>query len=53
MAIVDAFHWTLKDINDTDIESLIEFVFKYPKWKERTDKKAQQKTAYADEVNWW
>ena len=36
----DLFHWSLHDIDLTDIESLIPFAFRYPAWKERNPKRA-------------
>jgi len=45
------FHWSLREIDETDIESLIPFVFRYPKWKEE-NKKGKPKQKYADQVNW-
>ena len=50
---MDTFHWSLHEIDDTDIESLIPFAFHYPRWKGRD--KSQPKRArelYADEMNW-
>lgn len=32
---MELFGWTLTEINETDIEDLIPFVFEYPKFKER------------------
>lgn len=50
---MDMFRWSLHEIDETDIESLIPFVFEYPRWKERqksTGGKRQQ--VYADEADW-
>jgi len=45
------FHWSLRDIDLTDIESLIPFVFHYATWK--NGKAApRKKVVYADQVNW-
>ena len=38
-AIVDAFGWSLYHIDETDIESLIPFIFRFPKWKEAQPKR--------------
>lgn len=47
--LVDLFHWSLRDIDDTDIETLIPFVFRYPAYKKRA-KGGRQKEVYADQV---
>jgi hypothetical protein len=55
-SLVNAFSWSLRDIDQTDIESLIPFVFHYPKWREKNfnknGKPKQRTLAYADEVDW-
>jgi hypothetical protein len=43
------FHWTLHDLDHTDIESLIPFVFRYPRWKKDL-RKPKEKSAYADQI---
>jgi hypothetical protein len=50
---VEMFHWTVRDIDETDIESLIPFIFYYPQWKEKKKTSAQpkEKQAYADEID--
>jgi hypothetical protein len=51
---VELFHWSLHDIDQTDLESLIPFVFRYPQWREKhfdKDGKPRQ-AAYADQVDW-
>jgi hypothetical protein len=51
---VDRFGWSLHEIDWTDIESLIPFVFRYPDWKAR-QKGANGRHAarvYADQVDW-
>jgi len=45
------FHWSLREIDETDIESLIPFVFRYPKWRDE-HKKGKGKRKYADQVSW-
>jgi hypothetical protein len=45
------FHWSVREIDETDIESLIPFVFRYPQWKESLKAKPSQKAAYADQIN--
>jgi hypothetical protein len=50
---VEAFHWSLHEIDVTDIESLIPFVFHYPQWKSRKIPAAGgEREVYADEVDW-
>jgi len=49
------FRWSINEIDETDIDSLIPFVFHYPRWKAKqaTSKKhAAEKSAYADEASW-
>jgi len=45
---VDKFHWSLHDIDETDIESLIPFVFEYGGWKKKGGKRRRQ--LFADEA---
>jgi len=49
---VELFHWSLREIDQTDIESLIPFVFRYPQWKEARFGGNGHKRAYADQVDW-
>jgi hypothetical protein len=51
---VELFHWSLHDIDHTDIESLIPFVFHYPQWKEQRfhGNGNPRRTLFADEVDW-
>ena len=37
-------------IDETDIESLIPFVFRYPQWKKES-RKPRMKEAYADQID--
>jgi len=47
------FHWSLREIDLTDIESLIPFVFHYPQWKDaRGAKRRGNGRVYADQVDW-
>lgn len=48
---MDEFHWSLCDIDETDIESLIPFVFELPRLKAR-QKIGGRQQLFADEVNW-
>jgi hypothetical protein len=50
---VDAFNWSLHEIDITDIESLIPFVFGYPHWKSQKKPAAGgRRTLHADQVDW-
>lgn len=54
-AIVDAFGWSLYHIDETDIESLIPFIFRFPKWKaaQPKDGKPSKPTSIdAKDANW-
>jgi hypothetical protein len=52
-ALVELTGWSLLDIDATDIESLIPFMFEYPKWKARQARPlAQRQEIYADDANW-
>jgi hypothetical protein len=49
--IVDMFHWSLYDIDNTDMDSLLTFIIHYPHWKEKQTHGAPKKV-YADQVDW-
>ena len=51
-SLVELFHWSLREIDLTDIESLIPFVFHYPRWKEGRFHSNGAKRVYADQVDW-
>jgi hypothetical protein len=44
------FHWSIFEIDETEMESLIPFIFRYPQWKSEK-KKPKEKSAYADEID--
>jgi hypothetical protein len=46
------FGWSLREIDETDIESLIPFVFEYPRWRIGQQTGGGEKQVYADQVNW-
>jgi hypothetical protein len=48
---VELFHWSLREIDETDIESLIPFVFLYPKWKEERGTISRRKQLFADQAD--
>jgi hypothetical protein len=48
--LVEMFHWSVREIDETDLESLIPFVFHYPRWKDGA--KSKGNTAYSDQVSW-
>jgi hypothetical protein len=45
ISLVKAFNWSLHDIDETDIESLLPFVF-------RMTGTGQNNRVYADQVDW-
>jgi len=53
-ALVELTGWSLVDIDETDIESLIPFMFRYPGWKlaHTSGTGMQQRQLYADDVDW-
>ena len=50
--MVDAFHWSIHDIDASDMESLIAFITYYPRWKKQAREKTGVTTQYADEAHW-
>ncbi len=51
ISLVRAFGWSLHDIDETAVESLLPFVGRFGKQKEKGTP-APRRTAYADEVDW-
>jgi hypothetical protein len=51
-ALVDRVGWSLVDIDATDIESLIPFMFRYPAWKGEGKTNVRRQKLYADEASW-
>jgi hypothetical protein len=51
-SLVDLFHWPLCQLDATDIESLIPFVFRYPKWKQGHAATGAAKEVFADQADW-
>jgi hypothetical protein len=49
-SVVEMFHWPICQIDETDIESLIPFVFRYPIWKKES-RKPREKAVYADQID--
>ncbi len=49
---MDRVGWSLVDIDATDIESLIPFMFRYPSWKGESKTKQTRRKLYADEASW-
>ena len=47
--LVDLFHWSLNQIDATDMESLIPFVFRYPRWKGKRN--TDERRIYADQAD--
>lgn len=50
--LVELFHWPLSQIDATDIESLIPFVFRYPRWKEKRGSPERGRKIFADQADW-
>jgi len=48
---VELFHWSLYEIDRTDIESLIPFMFRYVAWKNGPSVDGAH-VNYVDQVNW-
>jgi len=51
-SIVEMFRWSLHDIDETDIESLIPFVMEYPAWKAKQKAEGGSHEVYVDDVDW-
>lgn len=51
---MDLFHWSPNEIDESDIETLIPLVFRYPQWKQQQKQPAaqQRQEIYVDEVDW-
>jgi hypothetical protein len=50
ISLVRAFNWSLHDIDETAVESLLPFVGRFG--KQKGSPPAAKRTAYADEVDW-
>jgi hypothetical protein len=51
--LVEKWHWALYDIDNTEIESLLEFIGHYARWKAREGTPASPaRSAYANDMNW-
>lgn len=50
--LVDTFGWSLREIDETDIESLIPFAFEYPKIKAKKGVSEKRNRMFADQVDW-
>lgn len=50
-SLVSACGWSLNDIDDTDIESLIPFAFEYPKWMSERSSGEGRRKVYADQAS--
>ena len=53
-SLVDLFGWSLQEIDETNMESLLPFVFHYPEWRKNKSGIAPglARTTYCDEVTW-
>lgn len=55
IALVEAFHWSLRDIDLTDVESLTPFILKLAERARGETPRGMsggQRKAFADEVGW-
>lgn len=52
IAMVKAFGWSLRDLDETDIESLLPFMFRLTATSPEMGGKPAGRMVYADEVNW-
>jgi hypothetical protein len=51
ISLVKAFGWSLEDIDETEIDSLIPFIMRF-KETEGGDRPAEKRKVYVDQVNW-
>jgi hypothetical protein len=54
ISLVKAFGWSLRDIDETDIESLLPFIFRLTAGPSEPGASGRptKKTAYCDQVSW-
>ena len=50
--MVDLFGWSLNEIDETDINSLMPFLFYYPHWKGANKERGQGRRIFADQAGW-
>lgn len=50
ISLVKAFGWSLKDIDETDIESLFAFMTRFTESNRET--RSPKRKVYADQVTW-
>jgi len=50
--MVTAFGWSLHEIDETDIESLLPFIFRFIEPETKKTRKMPIKKVYCDQVNW-
>ena len=54
--MVERFGWSLREIDETDMESLLSFLMFYPEWKTSKDGKqpglGKASPDFCDEVEW-
>lgn len=51
ITLVQAFGWSLKDIDETDIESLFAFMTRFAESNHET-RSPKKRKVYADQVTW-
>lgn len=52
LSLVKAFGWSLRDIDETDIDSLLPFIARASNMQGRKTVKRQPGRVYCDEVSW-
>jgi hypothetical protein len=45
-------HGSMREIEQTDLRSILLFMLEYPKWKASPTAGTRVKTLYADQVDW-
>lgn len=52
IALAKAFGWSLWEIDETDVESLVGFVNRFTDTQGKTPQASRQQKAYCDQVDW-
>lgn len=52
ISLVERFGWTLRDIDETDIDSLLPFVYRLAERNRFTELEKKPPPAYCDQVSW-
>lgn len=48
---MELFHWSLRDLDETDIESLLPFFLHYPRWRQGLGPGHRRQRLYADQAD--